>query len=43
METPCPHSPAAVPATAPRRAWPTDLPVLLVAVVWGGSYLAAKQ
>ncbi|MGW7190717.1 DMT family transporter [Streptomyces sp. NPDC054838] len=30
------------PVTAPRRAWPTDLPVLLVAVVWGGSYLAAK-
>lgn len=33
---------APVPAAAPRRAWPTDLPVLLVAVVWGGSYLAAK-
>ncbi|MFF1558237.1 DMT family transporter [Streptomyces sp. NPDC058279] len=33
---------APVPATAPRRAWLTDLPVLLVAVVWGGSYLAAK-
>ncbi|MFF5443964.1 DMT family transporter [Streptomyces sp. NPDC012888] len=30
-------------AIAPRRAtWPADLPVLLVAVVWGGSYLAAK-
>lgn len=29
-------------ATAPRRAWLTDLPVLLVAVVWGASYLAAK-
>ncbi|MFF1689613.1 MULTISPECIES: DMT family transporter [unclassified Streptomyces] len=28
--------------TAPRRAWLTDLPVLLVAVVWGASYLAAK-
>ncbi|MDG4858712.1 DMT family transporter [Streptomyces sp. T-3] len=33
----------AAPGTlAPRRAWLTDLPVLLVAVVWGGSYLAAK-
>ncbi|MGW8885260.1 DMT family transporter [Streptomyces sp. NPDC055749] len=33
----------AVPALAPpRRAWLTDLPVLLVAVVWGASYLAAK-
>ncbi|MFF1969662.1 DMT family transporter, partial [Streptomyces sp. NPDC058232] len=31
--------PALVP---PRRAWLTDLPVLLVAVVWGASYLAAK-
>ncbi|MEU5404055.1 DMT family transporter [Streptomyces sp. NPDC005963] len=29
-------------ALAPRRAWLTDLPVLLVAVVWGASYLAAK-
>ncbi|WP_405922030.1 DMT family transporter [Streptomyces sp. NBC_00122] len=28
--------------TAPRRAWLADLPVLAVAVVWGGSYLAAK-
>ncbi|MEU2116075.1 DMT family transporter [Streptomyces sp. NPDC016459] len=27
---------------APPRAWLTDLPVLLVAVVWGASYLAAK-
>lgn len=27
---------------AARRAWVTDLPVLLVAVVWGSSYLAAK-
>ncbi|MFD6230441.1 DMT family transporter [Streptomyces sp. NPDC060232] len=27
---------------APRRAWRGDLPVLAVAVVWGGSYLAAK-
>ncbi|APU44718.1 MULTISPECIES: DMT family transporter [unclassified Streptomyces] len=27
---------------APRRAWAADLPVLAVAVVWGGSYLAAK-
>ncbi|MFJ7159003.1 DMT family transporter [Streptomyces sp. NPDC101118] len=33
----------AAPALAPRRAWLTDLPVLLVAVVWGGSYLAAKD
>ncbi|MFE7329038.1 DMT family transporter [Streptomyces sp. NPDC057565] len=33
----------ALPALAPpRRAWLTDLPVLLVAVVWGASYLAAK-
>ncbi|MFF8653655.1 DMT family transporter [Streptomyces huasconensis] len=33
----------AAPATpAPRSAWRTDLPVLLVAVVWGASYLAAK-
>ncbi|MGQ7753061.1 DMT family transporter [Streptomyces sp. WC2508] len=33
----------AVPALAPsRRAWLTDVPVLLVAVVWGSSYLAAK-
>ncbi|MER6998813.1 DMT family transporter [Streptomyces sp. NPDC000410] len=30
------------PGVAPRRAWLTDLPVLLVAVFWGGSYLAAK-
>ncbi|MEU3373163.1 DMT family transporter [Streptomyces sp. NPDC006711] len=29
--------------TAARRAWLTDLPVLLVAVVWGSSYLAAKD
>ncbi|MFI1649845.1 DMT family transporter [Streptomyces avidinii] len=29
-------------AEAPRRAWLADLPVLAVAVVWGGSYLAAK-
>lgn len=34
----------AVPrAVAPRRAWLTDLPLLLVAVVWGASYLAAKD
>ena len=34
----------AVPgALAPRRTWITDLPVLLVAVVWGASYLAAKD
>ncbi|MBT2481153.1 DMT family transporter [Streptomyces sp. ISL-94] len=32
----------AAPALAPRRTWPADLPVLAVAVVWGGSYLAAK-
>ncbi|MEV8567333.1 DMT family transporter [Streptomyces sp. NPDC051322] len=32
-----------VPALAPRRAWLTDLPVLLVAGVWGASYLAAKD
>ncbi|MFG2995306.1 DMT family transporter [Streptomyces sp. NPDC048340] len=30
------------PALAPRRGWLADLPVLAVAVVWGGSYLAAK-
>lgn len=36
-------SAVALPALAPpRRAWLTDLPVLLVAVVWGTSYLAAK-
>ncbi|MFI7386440.1 DMT family transporter [Streptomyces sp. NPDC049813] len=28
--------------TARPRAWLTDLPVLLVAVVWGSSYLATK-
>ncbi|MFE0734933.1 DMT family transporter [Streptomyces sp. NPDC058855] len=33
---------APVPLGTPRRAWLTDLPLLLVAVVWGGSYLAAK-
>ncbi|MFD9034790.1 DMT family transporter [Streptomyces sp. NPDC059567] len=33
---------ASVPFRAPRRVWLTDLPVLLVAVVWGASYLAAK-
>ncbi|MBK3579107.1 DMT family transporter [Streptomyces sp. MBT65] len=34
----------AVPrAAAPRRARVTDLPVLLVAVVWGASYLVAKD
>lgn len=34
----------AVPGSlAPRRAWHTDLPVLLVAMVWGSSYLAAKD
>lgn len=36
-------SAAVVPALAPpRRAWVTDLPLLLVAAVWGASYLAAK-
>ncbi|MFI6333772.1 DMT family transporter [Streptomyces sp. NPDC050535] len=30
-------------ALVPRRAWLTDLPVLFVAVVWGASYLAAKD
>lgn len=29
-------------AAPPRRTWLADLPVLAVAVVWGGSYLAAK-
>ncbi|MFJ5102765.1 DMT family transporter [Streptomyces sp. NPDC088554] len=33
----------AAPAAVRRGAWLTDLPVLLVAVVWGGSYLAAKD
>ncbi|MFJ8003988.1 DMT family transporter [Streptomyces fagopyri] len=34
----------AAPGTlAPRRAWLTDLPLLLVAAVWGASYLAAKD
>ncbi|MEU9776159.1 DMT family transporter [Streptomyces sp. NPDC047968] len=27
---------------APHRTWSTDLPVLVVAVAWGSSYLAAK-
>ncbi|WP_434598889.1 DMT family transporter [Streptomyces sp. A5-4] len=37
--------PTALPDLAPARraAWLTDLPVLLVAVVWGASYLAAKD
>lgn len=36
-------SSVALPALAPPRpAWATDLPVLLVALVWGASYLAAK-
>ncbi|MFE0513102.1 DMT family transporter [Streptomyces sp. NPDC058964] len=34
---------AAPSALASRRAWLTDLPLLLVAVVWGASYLAAKD
>ncbi|MFD4925321.1 DMT family transporter [Streptomyces goshikiensis] len=42
METPVSSAALAVPAAAPRRAWGADLPVLAVAVVWGGSYLAAK-
>ncbi|MFE5794146.1 DMT family transporter [Streptomyces sp. NPDC056503] len=33
---------ASLPFGARRRAWLTDLPLLLVAVFWGGSYLAAK-
>ncbi|MEV6352149.1 DMT family transporter [Streptomyces hydrogenans] len=33
---------APVASSARRRAWLTDLPLLLVAVFWGGSYLAAK-
>ncbi|MFE9884325.1 DMT family transporter [Streptomyces scopuliridis] len=33
---------APLPAPVPRRAWLTDLPVLMIAVVWGASYLAAK-
>ncbi|MFF8277987.1 DMT family transporter [Streptomyces lateritius] len=33
---------ASAPLRTARRAWLTDLPVLLVAVVWGASYLAAK-
>ncbi|MFD6984655.1 EamA family transporter, partial [Streptomyces sp. NPDC059956] len=35
-------APSPAPVASPRRAWLADLPVLLVAVVWGGSYLAAK-
>jgi drug/metabolite transporter (DMT)-like permease len=43
LET-APMSSIAVPgALAPRRAWLTDLPLLLVAAVWGASYLAAKD
>ncbi|MDI3405293.1 DMT family transporter [Streptomyces cavernicola] len=46
METDLVGTPAVVPAApdarTPRRAWLTDLPVLLVAAAWGGSYLAAK-
>lgn len=34
---------AAPGALAPRRAWLTDLPLLLVAAVWGASYLVAKD
>ncbi|MFI8368998.1 DMT family transporter [Streptomyces sp. NPDC085466] len=34
--------PGSVPLAARRGAWLTDLPLLLVAVFWGGSYLAAK-
>ncbi|WP_443042742.1 DMT family transporter [Streptomyces sp. NBC_00344] len=43
LETPLTSIAVPVPALAPRRAWLTDLPVLLVAVVWGASYLAAKD
>ncbi|MFD3324859.1 DMT family transporter [Streptomyces sp. NPDC058701] len=39
---PAPATAPAVPDVAPRPAWTADLPVLAVAVVWGGSYLAAK-
>ncbi|MFG2410225.1 MULTISPECIES: DMT family transporter [Streptomyces] len=42
MEIPVSSAALAVPTAAPRRAWAADLPVLAVAVVWGGSYLAAK-
>ncbi|MER6781533.1 MULTISPECIES: DMT family transporter [unclassified Streptomyces] len=35
-------SSALLAPAAPHRAWLADLPVLAVAVVWGGSYLAAK-
>ncbi|MFD6415626.1 DMT family transporter [Streptomyces sp. NPDC060194] len=34
---------SAAPSTTPRAAWLVDLPLLLVAAVWGGSYLAAKE
>lgn len=42
--TVAPPAPAATPAgeRSPHRTWAADLPVLAVAVVWGGSYLAAK-
>ncbi|CAL9599305.1 DMT family transporter [Streptomyces sp. enrichment culture] len=33
----------AVPRPVAPRAWLTDLPLLLVAAVWGASYLAAKD
>jgi drug/metabolite transporter (DMT)-like permease len=36
------HTPAAL-SSVPHRAWLTDLPVVLVAVAWGSSYLAAKS
>jgi drug/metabolite transporter (DMT)-like permease len=39
-------SPSPAPAglgPVPHRAWLTDLPVVLVAVAWGSSYLAAKS
>ncbi|MFD3804372.1 DMT family transporter [Streptomyces sp. NPDC058619] len=41
---PAPASASApsAPEAAPRPNWTADLPVLAVAVVWGGSYLAAK-
>ncbi|WP_228976032.1 DMT family transporter [Streptomyces sp. DH12] len=40
--TAAPADLGARPAGPARRAWLTDLPVLLVAVAWGTSYLTAK-
>ncbi|MFF9472645.1 DMT family transporter [Streptomyces roseolus] len=43
MAAPSAPAPAlTVPLGTRRRAWLTDLPLLFVAVFWGGSYLAAK-